>query len=409
MPQISQRALATPESPIRKLAPFADAAKARGVKVYHLNIGQPDVEAPKEFWAAIKGITDPIVAYTNSAGNLGLREAAVEHYRAKGIDININQLFITTAGSEAIIFAMLACLNEGDEVIVPEPMYANYIGFAAIAGVKVVPITTTIETGYALPGVEEFEKRIGPRTKAILICNPNNPTGTVYDVAQLEALRDLALKHDLFVFADEVYHEFNYTEQPVPSVLGLAGLEKNAVVIDSVSKKFSLCGARVGFFLCRNPEVFQSAVKFAQARLSPPAIEQVGVEAALKSTPRSYFEGMRAEYMSRRDLLVSKLSQLSGVLVPQIDGAFYAMVRMPIDDSDRFCQWMLEEFSYEGKTVMMAPGTGFYETDGLGKNEVRIAYVYRCEELAIALDVLAHALAVYPGRTCEQAVSIGKL
>ncbi|MBL8060708.1 MAG: pyridoxal phosphate-dependent aminotransferase [Chthonomonas sp.] len=406
MPNISRRAEATPESPIRRLAPYADAAKARGTQVYHLNIGQPDVEAPKEFWDSIKGIKDPIVAYTNSAGNIGLRQAAVEHYKEKGIDITVDQIFVTTAGSEAIIFAMLACLNEGDEVIVPEPMYANYIGFAAIAGIKCVPITTKIEDNYALPSVAEFAKRITPKTKAILICNPNNPTGTVYGRGQLEGLRELALKHDLFIFADEVYHEFNYTGVPVPSVLNLQGLESNVVAIDSVSKKFSLCGARVGFFMCRNPEVFHSAVKFAQARLSPPAIEQVGVEAALRHTPRAYFESMKSEYMDRRDLLVRKLRQLNGVVVPEVNGAFYAMVRLPIDDCDRFCKWLLEEFSFEGKTVMLAPGTGFYETDGLGKDEVRIAYVYRCEELAKALDVLAQGLSVYPGRTCEQALPL---
>lgn len=404
MPEISLRAQQTPESPIRRLMPYADAAKARGVKVFHLNIGQPDVEAPQEFWTAIREMGQPVVAYTHSAGMPALRKAAVAHYQAKGIDIAEDQLFVTTAGSEAIIFAMLACLNEGDEVIIPEPLYANYIGFAAIAGVKVVPIPTRIEDNFALPSVEEFEKRVTARTKAILVCNPNNPTGTVYGLDQLEGLRDLVLKHDLFLFADEVYHDFNYTDQQVPSVLSLEGLEKHAVVIDSVSKKFSLCGARVGFFLCRNPEVFQSAIKFAQARLSPPAIEQVGVEAALRATPREYFLEMRSEYMARRDLLVSKLNEMNGVLVPRIDGAFYAMVRLPIDDSDAFCQWMLEKFEHQGMTVMMAPGTGFYETEGSGKDEVRIAYVYACEELAVALDVLRVGLSQYPGRTCEQSL-----
>ncbi len=385
--------------------PYAEMAKARGIKVYHLNIGQPDIAAPAEFWSAIRGIQDPIVAYTHSAGNIGLRQAAVAHLQAKGVDVSVEELFVTTAGSEAIIFAMLATMNEGDEVIIPEPLYANYIGFAAMAGVTVVPITTTIENNFALPDISEFEARITPKTKAILVCNPNNPTGTVYGLAQLKALRDLALKHDLYVFADEVYHDFNYTGERVPSVLGLKGLEQHAIVIDSVSKKFSLCGARIGFFICRNRQVFGAAMKFAQARLSPPAIEQIGVEAALKSTPRTYFDDVREEYMARRDLLVKHLSQMNGVVVPQIDGAFYAMVRLPIDDSDRFCQWMLEEFSHEGQTVMMAPGTGFYETDGLGVHEVRIAYVLERPELEKALRVLAHALAVYPGRTCEQPVA----
>lgn len=402
MPKISNRAISTPESPIRKLTPFADAAKARGTKVYHLNIGQPDVPAPAEFWQAIKSISDPIVAYTHSAGIPTLRKAAVEHYRSKGIMVDEDNLFVTTAGSEAIIFGFLACLNPGDEVIIPEPLYANYIGFAAIAGVTVVPITTKIEEDFRLPSIEEFEKRITSKTKAILICNPNNPTGTVYDQSQLEALRDLVLEHDLFLFADEVYHEFNYTGQSVPSVLNLTGIENNAIVIDSVSKKFSLCGARVGFFICRNKEVFHSAIKFSQARLSPPAIEQIGVEAALRTTPRSYFDDMNAEYRHRRDILVKRLKSFNGVTVPQIEGAFYAMVRLPIDDCDRFCQWMLEEFSQEGKTVMMAPGTGFYETDGVGKDEVRIAYVLKGEDLEVALDVLQQGLALYPGRTCEQ-------
>ncbi len=396
MPNISQRAKNTPESPIRKLAPFADAAKARGIKVYHLNIGQPDIPAPVEFWNAIKNVTDPIVAYTNSAGNMSLRIAAVEHYKAKGIDITVDDLFITTAGSEALIFGMLACLNEGDEVIIPEPLYANYIGFAAITGIKVVPIPTSIDNNFALPDPSEFTKRITPKTKALLICNPNNPTGTVYSLSQLEALRDIALEHDLFVFADEVYHEFNYTDTDIPSVLSLSGLEQHAIMIDSVSKKFSLCGARIGFFVCRNKEVFNSAIKFAQARLSPPAVEQIGVEAALKTTPRSYFEDTRNEYMARRDLLVKCLAEIPGAVVPKIDGAFYAMVRLPIKDCDHFCQWMLEEFSHEGKTVMMAPGTGFYETDGAGKDEVRIAYVLNQTDLSDALSILKIAISQYP-------------
>lgn len=398
MPHISDRAKATPQSPIRKLMPFADAAKARETKVYHLNIGQPDVPAPKEFWEAIKSVDMPVVEYSNSAGNLSLRKAAIAHYKAKGLEVDESSLFITTAGSEAIIFGMLACLNPGDEVIIPEPLYANYIGFAAMCGVTVVPITTYIENDYALPGIEEFEKRLTAKTRAILICNPNNPTGTVYTSDQLEQLRDFALKNDLFVFADEVYHEFNYTDQPVPSVLNLEGLDQHALVIDSVSKKLSLCGARIGFFLCKNKEVFGSAMRFAQARLSPPGVEQVGVEGALLHTPREYFSEMRDEYMARRDVLVRCLSAIPGVTVPKIDGAFYAMAKLPIDDSDRFCQWMLEEFSYEGKTVMMAPGTGFYVTPGLGKQEVRFAYVYKCEELEIALEVLKHGLEAYPGR-----------
>lgn len=397
VPGLSQRAHDMPASPIRRLMPHADAAKARGIRIFHLNIGQPDIEAPAEFWQAIDRNRPRVLEYTNSSGNWELRRKVAAAYRKIGIDVQAEQLIVTTAGSEAIRFAMLACMNPGDEAIVPEPLYANYLGFAAEAGVKIVPITTRIEDGFALPDAAAFAERITPRTKAILICNPGNPTGAVYSKAQLEALASLALKHDLFVIADEVYREFNYTDTPITSVLQLPGLDRHAVMTDSVSKRFSLCGARLGFLVTRNPELIDAAVRFAQARLSPPALGQIGVESAL-DTPDSYFENVRTEYMARRDLLVDRLSKMEGVVCPKIDGAFYAMVRLPIDDCDRFCQWMLESFDHDGATVMMAPGTGFYETDGLGLDEVRIAYVLNREDLGKALDCLEAGLAAYPGR-----------
>lgn len=394
-----------PASPIRKLMPFAEAAKARGTKIYHLNIGQPDVHSPEEFWRAIRNFDHQVLEYSHSAGNQSLRTRALQFYAERGIHLGEGQILVTTAGSEAIRFGLMACMNPGDEVIVPEPLYANYLGFACEADVKVVPITTRIEDNFALPGADEFAKRITPRTKAIMICNPSNPTGTIYDRGQLEGLAEIVKKNDLFLLADEVYREFNYTGLQVPSVLQLDGLERNAIMIDSVSKRYSLCGARIGFLASRNTEVMSAALRFAQARLAPPMLEQVGVEGALE-TPQTYFDQVREEYRARRDLLVSELRSMAGVLCPQIDGAFYATVRLPIDDSDRFCQWLLEEFSYEGKTVMLAPATGFYETEGLGKDEVRIAYVLHRGDLEMAMECLRHALATYPGRTVDQAAAV---
>lgn len=397
MPELSSRSHRTPASPIRKLLPYADKAKAEGVKVYFLNIGQPDLEPPHGFWDAILNLPTRMVEYVNSAGFASLRTKARAMYARRGISLGENELLVTTAGSEALIFAMMACLNPGDEVIIPEPLYANYNGFAAMADIVVVPITTYIEDGFKLPPVSEFAKRITPRTKAILICNPNNPTGAVYSREQLEGLRDLALKHDLYIFADEVYSEFNYTGTPVPSVLELEGLEQHAVCVDSSSKRFSLCGARIGFLMSRNAELMAACTRFAQARLSSPMLEQIGVEACLDSGTE-YFDGIRAEYVLRRDCLLRRLRAMPGVTVADVDGAFYAMVRLPIDDCDKFCQWMLESFRFQNQTVMMAPGTGFYASPGLGKNEVRIAYVLCCEEIEKAMDCLESALAVYPGR-----------
>ena len=407
MPQASQRAHDAPPSPIRKLMPYADAAVKRGIRIYHLNIGQPDLAPPDEFWAAIKERAEGLVEYSNSMGNASLRDAAHAMYREMGIDLSPGQLIVTTAGSEAAAFALLSCTNPGDEVIVPEPMYANYLGFAVQAGVKIVPIATKIENDFALPDASEFESRITSKTKAIMICNPSNPTGTVYDQAQLLRLAEVVKKHDLFLIADEVYREFNFTGEPIPSVMNRAGLENNAVMIDSVSKRFALCGARIGFFVSRNADVMQGAIKFAQARLSPPAIEQIGVEGATKA-PQSYFEGVRAEYQARLSVLRECIEKIDGAVMPKVEGAFYAMVRLPIDDADRFCQWLLEEFSLDGHTVMLAPGTGFYATPGAGADEVRIAYVLKSEDLRGAMTCLKAALATYPGRTMEQrsAVSI---
>lgn len=398
MPALSLRAHECPASPIRRLVPFADAAKKRGISIYHLNIGQPDVKSPDTFWKAIRNSELEVLEYSHSEGVPALREALAAQYRSSGIDVQTEHVMVTTAGSEALIFAMLCALNPGDEVIVPEPMYANYIGFGSVAGVRVIPVETHIEHGFAMPTVEHFAERISPRTRAILICNPNNPTGAIYSDQQLEDLRDLALRHDLFVIGDEVYREFNYTGRPIRSVLQLEGLDRHAIMIDSASKRYSLCGARVGFLVSRNREFMAAALKFAQARLSSPTLEQYGVLAALE-TPASYFHEVRAEYQARRDLLVGRLRAMPGVLCPDIDGAFYATVRLPIDDSDEFCRWMLESFSSDGETVMMAPATGFYASPGKGADEVRIAYVLEKHKLDRAMDLLALALSQYPGRT----------
>lgn len=395
---LSQRASVMPASPIRKLAPYADVAKSHGVKVYHLNIGQPDVASPETFWKAIRENNLSVLEYSHSAGILALREKAAAAYTAMGIPVETSQLMVTTAGSEALSIAMSVLCDEGDEVIVPEPMYANYIGFAAANAVKVVPILTKIEDNFALPSLEEFEKRITPRTKAILVCNPGNPTGIVYSPEQLAGLREIAIKHGVYLIADEVYREFVYEGGRPQSILELEGLDELAIMVDSVSKRYSLCGARIGFLVSRNKKFMDAALRFGQARLSSPTLEMMGVLAAL-DTPASYFDEVRSEYRKRRDLLVSRLRAMPGVVCPDIQGAFYATVRLPIDDSDRFCQWMLEEFRLHGATVMMAPGTGFYSTPGLGKDEVRIAYVLNVEDTAAAMDCLQLALQNYPGRT----------
>lgn len=389
-----------PASPIRKLARYADEAKARGIQVFHLNIGQPDVASPKEFWEAINSANLEVLEYSPSPGITPLREGMAAHYGEMGINVLPAEICVTTAGSEALLFAMQATMDPGDEVIVPEPMYANYIGFGRAAGIEVVPITTKIEDNFALPSIEAFAEKITPRTKAILVCNPGNPTGAIYSDDQLEQLRQLVIDKNLFLIADEVYRIFNYTGKPIKSVLQMEGIEDRAIMIDSVSKRYSLCGARIGFLVSRNAEINDAALRMAQARLSPPTLEQIGVMGALKA-PQSYFDEVREEYRKRRDLLVRRIRGIEGAVCPEIDGAFYATVRLPIEDADDFAQWLLEHFDHNGKTVMVAPASGFYETPGLGKDEVRIAYVLNEQRLEEAMDCLEAALAVYPRVTVK--------
>lgn len=398
MPGISHKALAMPASPIRKLVPFAEAAKKKGVKIYHLNIGQPDIETPEVFRNAIKTTDMPIVEYSHSAGNESYRKKLCNYYKEYNINIDHNEVIITCGGSEAIEFAMLTCFNPGDEVIIPEPFYANYNGFSRAADVVVKPIRSYINTGFALPSVAEFEKAITPKTKGIMICNPGNPTGYLYTKAELEALREVVKKHDLFLLSDEVYREFCYDNKEYVSVMHLSGIENNVILLDSISKRYSACGARIGAIISKNKEVMSAALKFAQARLSPPSYGQLGAEAAL-DTPKSYFEGVKKEYVARRDYLIDSLNKMKGVFCPKPSGAFYCIAKLPIDDADKFCQWLLEEFSYNSQTVMLAPATGFYSTPGAGTNEVRIAYVLKIEDLKNAMLCLEEALKTYPGRT----------
>lgn len=396
MPNVSQRGVLMPPSPIRKLVPFADGAKARGVHVYHLNIGQPDLPTPPQFMETVRKAPLETIEYSPSGGFPSLVEKFAQYYRRLGIPVQKENLLVTTGGSEALLFAFMSCLDPGDEVIVPEPFYANYNGFAIASGTTVKPITTRIEDNFDLPEIEEFEKLINPRTKAILICNPSNPTGKLYDQKSLEKLRDVVKKHNLFLFVDEVYREFVYDGLAHYSALKLEGVEQNVVVVDSISKRYAACGARIGMVVSHNKEVMGAALKFAQARLSPPTLEQVGAE-GLTDLPQSYFDGVNAEYVSRRDTMVRELRKIPGVLVPEVAGAFYMVVRLPVDDTERFCQWILESFSHNGATVMMAPASGFYSTPGLGRDEVRMAYVLEKPELVLAVECLAEALKVYPG------------
>jgi len=397
MPKISTKGLAMPASPIRKLVPYADEAKRKGRKVYHLNIGQPDIETPHGAMDVLKNTPIKVVEYSHSAGILSYRKKLVEYYKHWGIDVNENQMIVTCGGSEGILFAFMACLDPGDEVIIPEPFYANYNGFAVTAGVVVKPVISNIENGFALPPVAEFEKLITPKTKAILICNPNNPTGYLYSKEELLELRELIIKHDLYLFSDEVYREFCYGGAEHFSVMNMDGLDNNVVLLDSVSKRYSACGARIGVFITRNKEVYNVAMKFAQARLSPPTFGQVLSEAAIDA-PQEYFDNVMAEYIARRNIVVEAINKMPGCFCPNPKGAFYAVARLPIDDSDKFCQWLLEDFEYNNQTVMLAPATGFYSTCGLGKNEVRISYVLKVEDLKAAMVCLAEALKVYPGR-----------
>ncbi len=387
-----------PESPIRKLAPLADAAVQRGTRIFYLNIGQPDIESPELALEAVKQSDLKVLEYSPSPGFASYRAGLAKYYQGIGLDVQASDVIVTTGGSEALSFAMGSMLDPGDEVIIPEPYYANYFGFAQALGAKVVSVPSSIESGFALPPISALEAVITPRTKAVLVCNPGNPTGYVYRRDELEALRDMALKHDLFVIADEVYREFVYDGAEAISVLSLAGLEQHAVLIDSVSKRYSMCGARIGCLVSKNSELMATALKFAQARLSPPTYEQIAAEAAL-ATPPSYFEAVNAEYCARRDTLVSRLNAIPGVFCPTPRGAFYAVAELPVDDAEAFCRWMLEEFSLEGDTVMMAPAAGFYAARSLGKRQVRLAYVLKQAALERAMDVLEQGLAAYAGRT----------
>ena len=384
-----------PPSPIRKLVPYAEAAKQKGIKVHHLNIGQPDIETPHEMMDAVKNSDIKILEYSHSAGNESYRRKLVQYYESVGIYVNHNQIIITTGGSEAILFGFMACLDEGDEVIIPEPFYANYNGFAVEAGVKVVPITSYIETGFALPPIEDFERVITPRTKAIVVCNPNNPTGYLYSAAEMETLRDIVVKHNLYLFADEAYREFCY-DGVHTSAMHLQGADDNVILMDTVSKRYSACGARLGAFITKNQQVLDATMKFAQARLSPPGLAQIMGEAAI-DLPADYFIATKAEYLHRRNVLTERLNAMENVFCPVPGGAFYAIARLPIDNADIFCQWLLESFDYNGQTVMLAPATGFYGTAGLGKNEVRLAYVLNINAINSAMDCLEAALKIYPG------------
>lgn len=397
MPTLSERAALLPASPIRKLVPFAEAARKQGTHVYQLNIGQPDIETPPAFFQAIQDANLKVLAYSHSAGNESLRNEILAYYARLGHQLELGQVLVTTGASEALNFVFTSILNAGEEVIIPEPFYANYNSFSLAKDARVVPITTHIEDNFALPPISEFEKLITPKTRAILICNPGNPTGILYPRESLEQLREIVVKHDLFLIADEVYREFVYDGLKHHSTLGLPGLEDHVIVVDSISKRFSACGARIGCILSRNNELMASVLKLAQARLSPPTFGQIGAE-AVYGLPASFYEIVVEEYAARRDALKAALAGMEGVLCPEVNGAFYAMVRLPVDDSERFCQWMLEEFTYKGSTVMMAPAGGFYATPGMGKNEVRIAYVLNQHDLAAAMECLQAGLASYPGR-----------
>lgn len=397
MPHISERAVLMPESPIRRLAPLAEAAKSRGIKVYHLNIGQPDIETPQVGLDALKHIDRKVLEYSPSDGFRSLREKLVGYYDQYQIKLTADDIIITSGGSEAVLFAFMSCLNPGDEIIVPEPAYANYMAFAISAGAKIRPITSTIEEGFALPSIERFEELINEHTRGILICNPNNPTGYLYTRKEMNRIRDLVKKYDLFLFSDEVYREFIYTGSPYISACHLEGIEENVVLIDSVSKRYSECGIRIGALITKNKTLRNAVMKFCQARLSPPLLGQIVAEASL-DCPRSYAIHTYEEYIERRNCLIDELNKLHGVYSPIPMGAFYTVARLPIDDSDRFCEWCLNEFEYEGATVMMAPASGFYSEEGLGHNEVRIAYVLEKHELKRAIKILGKALEAYPHR-----------
>jgi aspartate aminotransferase len=397
MPTISDKGKAMPASPIRKLVPYSEEAKRRGRKVYHLNIGQPDVPTPEVAMNALRNIQTKVLEYSHSAGNESYRRKLAAYYQKIGINIDHTEILITTGGSEAIIFALMSCVNPGEEVITPEPFYANYNGFATTAGIKIVPVTSHIKDDFALPPIEDFEKKITKKTKGIIICNPNNPTGYLYSKKELLQLKEIIKKHDLYLFSDEAYRDFCYDGAIHFSAMNLAGIENNVILLDSVSKRYSECGIRIGALITKNKDVISTALKFAQARLSPPGLGQIAAEASI-DTPADYFEGVNKEYTARRNYMVEALNKIPGVYCPKPKGAFYTVVKLPVDDADKFAQWLLEEFEYNNQTVMVAPASGFYSTPGSGKNEVRIAYVLKIDDLKQAMMILAEALKVYPGK-----------
>jgi len=398
MPKISIKGHKMPASPIRKLVPFAEIAKSKGRKVYHLNIGQPDIKTPELALDAVRNITDKVIEYSHSAGNESYRRKLAKYYESVGIYVDYTEILITTGGSEALLFALQSTLDPGDEVIVPEPFYANYTAFATMASINIIPVTSTIEDGFALPSLEKFESLINEKTKGIMICSPNNPTGYLYSEAEWRALAAMAKKHDLYIYSDEVYREFCYDGATHFSAMNLEDIQQNVILIDSVSKRYSSCGIRIGALISKNKEVIATALKFGQARLSPPSFGQIAAEAAL-DTPKEYFVEVYNEYIARRNFMVDALSKMEGVVCPMPKGAFYTIVKLPVDSSEKFCEWILSEFEYKNQTVMMAPASGFYSTPGIGYNEVRIAYVLKIDDLRNAMITLEHALMAYPGRT----------
>lgn len=398
MPQVSERGELMPASPIRRLVPLANQAKARGIKVYHLNIGQPDVPTPPEGLAALKNISRDVLEYSPSDGLLSLRQKLKGYYKRFNIDVDLDDIIVTTGGSEAVLFAFMACLDPGDEIIVPEPAYANYMAFAISAGAKIVTVPSSIDEGFALPPVEKFEELITPRTKGILICNPNNPTGYLYTMKEMLQIRDLVKKYDLFLFSDEVYREFCYTGAPYISAFHLPGIEEQVVLVDSVSKRYNECGIRIGALITKHPELKKNVMKFCQARLSPPLLGQLVAEASIDTSPE-YMLATYNEYVERRKFLIDQLNKIPGCYTPIPMGAFYTVVKLPVDDADKFCQWCLSDFDLDGETIFMAPASGFYTTPGMGRDEVRMAYVLKKDDLARAMKILAAALQAYPGRT----------
>jgi len=397
MPAISDKGKLMPASPIRKLVPYSEEAKRKGRKVYHLNIGQPDIPTPDVAMNALRNINIKVLEYSHSAGNESYRRKLASYYQKIGIKIDHTEMLITTGGSEAILFALMSCVNPGEEVITPEPFYANYNGFATTAGIKIVPVTSHIKNDFALPPIEDIEKKITSKTKGIIVCNPNNPTGYLYSKNELLQLKEIVKKHDLFLFSDEAYREFCYDGAEHFSAMNLEGIENNVILLDSVSKRYSECGIRIGALITKNKEVISTALKFAQARLSPPGLGQIAAEASI-DTPADYFEGVNKEYTARRNYMVEALNKIPGVYCPKPKGAFYTVVKLPVDDADKFAQWLLEDFEFNNQTVMVAPASGFYSTPGSGKNEVRIAYVLKIDDLKQAMMILAEALKVYPGR-----------